>query len=78
MQDPKEEKFRKIRLSNAAFQAKVSSVEGALQFLELLGFEKEASGEFLVMPSEKVSVESLNAAGGELNNAMTNPFFGAL
>lgn len=77
-QDPDEEKYRKIRLSNAAFQARVSSVEGSLRFLELLGFQKDEGGEFLVMPRDKVSVETLNAAGGELNNALTNPFFGAL
>jgi len=77
-QDPNEEKFRKIRLSNAAFQSRVGSVEGALQFLELLGFARDANGEFLEMARDRVSVETLNAAGGELNNALTNPFFGAL
>jgi hypothetical protein len=30
------------------------------------------------MPREKVNVEVLNSVGGELNNALTNPFFGAL
>ncbi|CAL8469381.1 g8922 [Coccomyxa elongata] len=78
VKDPNEEKFRKIRLSNAAFQTRVSSVEGSLRFLELLGFQKDEGGEYLVMPRDKVSVETLNAAGGELNNALTNPFFGAL
>ncbi|EIE21636.1 hypothetical protein COCSUDRAFT_30128 [Coccomyxa subellipsoidea C-169] len=78
VRDPNEEKFRKIRLSNAAFQTRVGSVEGSLRFLELLGFDKDAGGEFIVMPRDKVSVETLNAAGGELNNALTNPFFGAL
>lgn len=77
-QDPNEEKFRKIRLSNAAFQSRVGSVEGALQFLELLGFARDATGEFLEMARDRVSIETLNAAGGELNNALTNPFFGAL
>lgn len=77
-QDPNEEKYRKIRLSNAAFQTRVGSVEGSLRFLELLGFEKDGGAEFLVMPRDKVNVEILNAAGGELNNALTNPFFGAL
>jgi hypothetical protein len=32
----------------------------------------------LVMLAEQVNMEVLNAAGGELNNAVTNPFFGAL
>jgi hypothetical protein len=77
-QDPKEEKFRRIRLSNAAFQGRVGSVPGALDFLQLLGFETDAAGEFLVMPAGKADAESLHAAGGELQNALTNPFFGAL
>lgn len=38
----------------------------------------QPSDEALIMPKEAVDVEALNAAGGELNNAMTNPFFGAL
>ena len=77
-QDPKEDKFRRIRLSNAAFQSRVGSVPGALDFLQLLGFRPDADGEFLVMPADKTDLESLNAAGGELHNALTNPFFGAL
>ena len=35
-------------------------------------------GEFLVMPQDKVSVPVLNAAGAELNSALSNPFFGVL
>ena len=76
MQDPKEEKYRKIRLCNAAFQARVGSLNGALKFLEIVGFQQE--GDFLVMPAEKATADTLNAAGGELNNASTNPFFGVL
>lgn len=76
MQDPKEEKYRRIKLSNAAFQSRVSSMNGALKFLELVGFQKEV--DFLVMPAEKATPGTLNAAGGELNNACTNPFFGML
>ena len=75
-QDPTEDKFRKIRLSNAAFQARVASMSGAVKFLELIGFHEE--DDFLVMPAEKAGPETLNAAGGELNNACTNPFFGVL
>lgn len=51
-------------------------MSGAINFLELIGFHKE--DEFLVMPVEKASPETLNAAEGELNNACTNPFFGVL
>ena len=51
-------------------------MSGALKFLELIGFHKE--DDFLVMPAEKATIETLNAAGSELNNACTNPFFGVL
>ncbi len=51
-------------------------MRGALKFLELVGFQKE--DDCLLMPTEKASVPTLNAAGGELNNACTNPFFGVL
>lgn len=30
------------------------------------------------MPRDKVSVDLLNAAGTEINNALQNPFFGVL
>jgi hypothetical protein len=45
-------------------------------FLPLVRSQK--SDELLTMPRDKVSVEVLAAVGGELNNALTNPFFGAL
>ncbi len=54
----------------------MSSLNGALKFLEIVGFQQE--GDFLVMPAEKATADTLNAAGGELNNASTNPFFGVL
>ena len=76
VQDPKEEKYRKIKLSNAAFKTRVGSLNGALKFLEVVGFQQE--GDFLVMPADKASADTLNAAGTELNNACTNPFFGVL
>jgi len=39
IQNPKEEKFRKIRKSNKAFMERVSSMEGADIFLSAVGFE---------------------------------------
>lgn len=36
---PDVEKFRKINLSNAAFQSRVSCVPGSIDFLETCGFE---------------------------------------
>lgn len=76
--NPAEEKFRRIKLSNAAFQSRVASLPSSLTFFELIGFQKDADGEALYMPVEKVNAEVLNLAGAELNNASTNPFFGAL
>ena len=75
---PAEDKYRRIRLSNATFQQRVGGVTGGIAFLQLVGFERDAAGEFLVMPPEKVSLPLLNAAGAELNSALSNPFFGVL
>lgn len=40
--------------------------------------QRDADGEHLFMPESKANVEVLGMAGGELNNALTNPFFGKL
>lgn len=73
---PDEDKFRAIKLDNAAFVSRVATVPGAVDFLELVGFTR--SDTLLNMPRDKVNLELLNSAGGELHNAVTNPFFGAL
>ncbi|KAK3158007.1 hypothetical protein QOZ80_2AG0131630 [Eleusine coracana subsp. coracana] len=75
---PDEEKFRKIRLSNATFQERVGSLPGGIEFLQLCGFEKLEDNEFLFLARDKVDMAVLNTAGAELNSAMTNPFFGVL
>ena len=75
---PAEEKFRKIRISNAAFQQRVGGLAGGLRFLRELGFEDEPTGEFLVLPADKAGALFMNAAGAEINSALTNPFFGVL
>lgn len=75
---PGEDKYRRIRLGNATFQQRVGGVTGGIRFLELVGFEKDAAAEFLVMAPEKVSLPLLNAAGAELSSAINNPFFGVL
>ncbi|KAM7465838.1 hypothetical protein LguiB_013400 [Lonicera macranthoides] len=75
---PDEEKFRKIRLSNAAFQERVGKLEGGIGFLELCGFEKIEGGEFLFLARDKIDMAVLSSAGTELNNAIKNPFFGVL
>ncbi|KAL3634366.1 hypothetical protein CASFOL_021420 [Castilleja foliolosa] len=76
--NPNEEKFRKIRLTNANFQDRVGKLKGGIEFLELCGFEKIEGGEFLYLRREKVDIPVLQSAGSELNNAINNPFFGVL
>lgn len=58
-------------------QDRVGSL-GGVPFLELVGFEKDAAGEVLKLDRSKVDSTLLNAAGSELNTAITNPFFGVL
>lgn len=53
-------------------------MKGGIEFLELCGFEKTEGGDFLHLPSDKLDMERLNAAGSLLRSAMTNPFFGLL
>lgn len=74
--NPQEPKFRSIKLSNAAFQQRVAAVPGSLDFLQLCGFKM--SSEALTMEEADVQPAVLQAAGAEINNALTNPFFGAL
>ncbi|KAJ7527175.1 hypothetical protein O6H91_16G040200 [Diphasiastrum complanatum] len=75
---PSEEKFRKIRLTNASFQERVGNIEGGIRFLELCGFERDETGEFIILSHGKIDLILLNTAGAELNSAISNPFFGVL
>lgn len=75
---PDEGKFRKIRLSNPAFQARVAIFKEGVQFLELCGFERVEEGDFLVLRRPKVDMAVLRSAGMVLHSAITNPFFGLL
>ncbi|MEW5312464.1 MAG: hypothetical protein WDW38_004097 [Sanguina aurantia] len=74
--NPEEDKYRSIKLSNAAFQQRVGSLTGSLEFLEHAGFQP--GEDVLCMPRDKLNLEVLNAAGLALNDALTNPFFGLL
>mmetsp|Transcript_34804 Transcript_34804/g.98671 ORF Transcript_34804/g.98671 Transcript_34804/m.98671 type:complete len:412 (-) Transcript_34804:245-1480(-) len=76
--NPNEDKFRSIKLANEAFQKRVGSVHGGVEFLLGCGFQKDAAGEVLTMPRDKVDMVLINAAGGEINSALSNPFFGVL
>ena len=78
MQNPSEEKFRRINGDNAVFRSKVADLPASLDFLIQLGFQKQENTNILIMPAENVQMESLNAAGGLLTNAITNPMFGVL
>lgn len=73
--NPDEGKFRKIRLSNPAFQNRVGKFKEGVKFLELCGFEI-IEGEFLFLPRDKVDMTLLTEAWAVLNSALTNPFFG--
>lgn len=75
---PKEEKYRRIKRANAAFQQRVASVPCGLQLLALIGFEEDASGEYLVLEEKNVDAPLLHSAGEELHSALNNPFFGVL
>ena len=76
--NPGEEKFRRIRLTNPAVQQRVVAFKGAVEFLEVCGFQKDGAGEGLEMPAEAVDRLVLEAAAENLNSALTNPFFGML
>lgn len=75
MKDPEQEKFRKIKLDNAAFLKRVAGVGGGA-FLEKCGFVND--GESLTLPRDQVDKLLFNLAGGEINGALNNPFFGVL
>jgi hypothetical protein len=77
--DPDNEKFRKLRLSNSAIQNKVVQ-HGGLDFLKLCNFKQsgdDRSGE-LSMERNEVDINCLWTAISELNDAMDNPYFGLL
>ena len=85
--NPAEPKFRRLRLANAALDARVFSVPGALEFLELVGFAREkaeaaadggAAEEFLVLPEERARPADLQEVAALLDSALNNPMFGAL
>jgi hypothetical protein len=49
VQQPAEEKFRKIRLTNAKIAEAITNVPGAVAAMEEMGWQKEGE-EFLVLP----------------------------
>lgn len=49
IKDPANEKFRKVNLDNEAIQKRVSKVNGGLQILKGVGFQKAEDGNYLLM-----------------------------
>lgn len=78
VKNPEEEKIRKVRISNPAFQERLGNMKEGTEFLELCGFERVEGGKFLFLPRDKVDLEVLKSAGTALDTAITNPFFGLL
>jgi len=74
--NPTELKFRKIRKSNKAFQERVASLEGTVEFLEGCGFEtRQLEGQdgnmepFFVFPEENTNIELLSTMIDSLRGA---------
>ena len=74
--NPTEQKFRKIRKSNKAFKERVAALEGSEEFLQGCGFqEKQMEGpdgqleDFWVFPEENTDVETLAAMRDTLRGA---------
>jgi PUB domain len=44
VQNPSEEKYRRINLANAAIQSRVASLPSSVTFFELLGFQVSQDG----------------------------------
>ncbi|KAF0693050.1 Aste57867_15945 [Aphanomyces stellatus] len=68
--NPEEEKYQKLRLSNAAIHTKIAAVPEAVVFLHEIGFdlvEMEDSGEeFLVLNATRTSTDTLQQALAKL------------
>ncbi|KAE9332313.1 hypothetical protein PF008_g15010 [Phytophthora fragariae] len=64
VKNPQEEKFRKIRLSNAAIQAKLVAVPGAVDILAEAGFSRmELDGEvYLMLTADAFEAERVQSA----------------
>jgi hypothetical protein len=41
MDNPQDPKFKKLKLENKAFQSRIAPFEGAIEFLDVMGFEKK-------------------------------------
>lgn len=72
---PDEDKFRSINMGNAAFQSRVASVSGAVDFFKLLGFQVGWRAELICHPALCWSTvwklgDGLASVGGMLVSAL--------
>jgi hypothetical protein len=49
IKDPNNEKFRRVNLDNEAIQKRVAKVNGGLQILKGVGFNKAEDGNYLIV-----------------------------
>lgn len=78
---PEEDKFRVVKLGNAAIHKRIVAVTNGVEFLVGSGFERgadEGGEEVLTMERQAINMELINGAGEILQNALTNPMFGVL
>ncbi|CAE8732741.1 unnamed protein product [Polarella glacialis] len=52
IENPNEEKFRKVRISNPKFSSTVYSMKGAPEFFKLVGFVDTVEEGFIVLPAD--------------------------
>eukprot|EP00441_Pelagodinium_beii_P041182 CAMPEP_0197636518 /NCGR_PEP_ID=MMETSP1338-20131121/11998_1 /TAXON_ID=43686 ORGANISM="Pelagodinium beii, Strain RCC1491" /NCGR_SAMPLE_ID=MMETSP1338 /ASSEMBLY_ACC=CAM_ASM_000754 /LENGTH=205 /DNA_ID=CAMNT_0043208757 /DNA_START=42 /DNA_END=659 /DNA_ORIENTATION=+ len=52
LENPGEEKFRKVRTSNPKFSSKVYNMRGAPEFFRLVGFKDTIEEGFIVLPAD--------------------------
>jgi hypothetical protein len=57
LQNPHEQKFRRLKLSGKVFSEKLLPIEGAIPLLYALGFEESADSEFLELPEPNINIK---------------------
>jgi len=66
---PQDDKYRKIQMSNTAFQKRLASHPGGLECVQAIGFAMNEEGDALVLTPTAKAWEQLVAAGRELEAA---------
>lgn len=66
---PQDEKYRKIQMSNSAFQKRLASHPGGLDCVQAIGFIMNEAGDALILTPNAKAWEQLVAAGRELEKA---------